>query len=142
MNNSELAQIADVMRSQYEADQAKFRGLIEKESRIRQALLDLDEKQRSTTSHLTTELGGIRSFGGDVIWQGWMVRARRTHQMELAQIYVRKNQMTAKLRKQFGRYQAAVAICDAIKKESRAQRLKTKQETADALFLSLGCGLA
>ena len=107
MSHDQLHDLARLSAAVFDAEQARLREVLAEESRLRRALLTLEEQHRAAQAAQSGELAGQRSFGGDVLWQGWVSRSRRDLQIELAQVLARKGRMIRDMQKAHGRKQAA-----------------------------------
>lgn len=87
-------------------DVAALQPILGQEAELRAALARLDA-QESQTRGDPGQLALMRPMGADVLWQAWLARNRRDLNGRLAEILSRKEAHLARLRKSFGRAQAA-----------------------------------
>lgn len=107
---SDLAQMADITQALYRAELAKVQELITREAQLRRALADLDERRREAAELPVDQLAGPRAIGADLAWQGWVQQMRRSLNMELAQVLVKKAERMGALRQAFGRAEAVAQL--------------------------------
>lgn len=128
----DLAQLTDAL---YQVELAKMSALNAQEARLRQQLAELEERRLSSQTLPDAQMTGLRQIGADVLWHGWVSRARQDLNVQLAQVLAQKARMTTALRRAFGKQLAASEMLDAARNEARQDRAKRAQQAQDDMQL-------
>ncbi|MEJ8562622.1 hypothetical protein QTO30_16270 [Yoonia sp. GPGPB17] len=90
-----------------QADQARLAVVLRKETELRQTLQDLAQKRRQRLSAPQNGGDAASVAGADLNWQLWIDQRHTTITADLARTLAEKVELTAMLRRSFGRDQAA-----------------------------------
>ncbi|KRS11309.1 hypothetical protein XM53_17170 [Roseovarius atlanticus] len=129
---NELVAITD---ARFRAEQAKLRDILQEEKRLRDKASELEAAQRGAQLQYASECAGQRIYGGDVLWLGWIGRARRQLQIELARVLVEKGKRMSALSHAHGRKIASESLESDARRKERAESQKQDIEQEQALFL-------
>lgn len=135
MSDRTLADLVKLNQARFQAEQAKLRDITMAEARLRKAVADLEEHHRAAQDLQRADIQGHRSIGGDVLWQGWVGRSRRSLQIHLAQVLVQKGQKLQALQRAHGRKLASETLLDDASATQRKQSEKIKIEQEQRLIL-------
>jgi len=107
-------QLLRIARLRYLKDHHQVAAVLQEETRLRQALQNLDRQAREQC-----ETGAaMQLVGADIVWQSWLDRSRRTLNMELAQLLGRKETVLDRVRQSFGRQTAIQSMLARQKSEN------------------------
>ncbi|QFT95153.1 hypothetical protein FIU86_20050 [Roseovarius sp. THAF9] len=129
---NELVAITD---ARFRAEQAKLRDILQAEKRLRDKAAELEAAQYAARQQYASECAGQRVYGGDVLWHGWIGRARRQLQIELARVLVEKGNRMSALGQAHGRKIASESLETDARRKKRAESQKQTIEREQALFL-------
>lgn len=130
-----LDEISTLAEAIYRSEEARIREITAQESRLRNALADLESHSCQNRSLPDADLSGVRQIGADILWQGWVGRNKRELNLELAQVLARKSGMMQGLRRAFGRQVAAETLVENARAGADTARQKRQSETDQALML-------
>lgn len=133
--SAEYRELSEITEARFQAEQMKLRDILEKERRLRAQAADLEEAHRAALTHYGAETAGQRAYGGDVLWQGWVGRARRQLQMELARVLVEKGQRLGTVNRAHGRKLASESLEEGEAQRQRIARQNRQIEQEQALLL-------
>lgn len=133
--SDEYSDLAEMTRARYQAAQLPLRAVLERERHLRARLAALEQQHQSALSRLGSGLSDQRFYGGDVLWQGWIGRARRQLQMELAQVLAEKGRHLRTIGLAHGRKLAAEGLTEAARQARKAKLEKWSMEREQSLYL-------
>lgn len=133
---NKFAELTAVTEAQFQAEQAKLRDILVLEKKLRDEAAMLEQQHAKARETYHADVAGSRVYGGDVLWQGWVSRSRRTLQIELARVLMQKGQMIRVLQRAHGRKLASEEIAQAAGEEHRARREKMQIELEQSLKLA------
>ena len=128
----DLARLTDAL---YQVELGKMSVLNAEEARLRQELAELEERRRNNQALPDTQLNGVRQIGADVLWQGWVSRARADLNTQLAQVLEQKARLTTELRRTFGKQMASSEMLDKARESDRQHRDKQCRQVQGDLQL-------
>lgn len=131
---NDLQQLLTVSQAQYEQQRGILVGIISEEADLRRELARLTEMATAAEPH-DPSFDGLRAIGADLLWQGWVGRARVTLNMRLARLLARKEHEQEKVRRAFGKVVALQELIEAA--EGRHHRKKAQQSLSIAIDQSL-----
>lgn len=120
----ELATLAQLTRAGYAREKHKLQHILAEEAALRTELARLDD-MNSRAQEKTDE--SLRAIGADIIWQGWVGRAKTRLNMKLARVLAKKEHHQTLVRKAYGK----VLVTDEL--VTRAQKDGQKREATRAL---------
>lgn len=119
-----LQDLLTVSRLRYDRQRQVLAGITAEEDRIRSDLARLDDMGRAQQAG-----DPMRVVGADLLWQGWLARARSALNMRLARQLALKDQELARVKRAFGRVTALEAILEAQRRsEGRRRTANTLNE--------------
>ena len=133
MTPASLQDLADLTEAVKTAQEARLRSLAADETRLRQALADLEESQVRRRNLAPSELSGMQSIGADVLWHAWTSRTRHRLNVQLAQTLARKGDALRALRRAYGRNSAAEALLKTAQTATMREQQKQTLIQQDAL---------
>lgn len=125
----ELLQVSDV---QYNRQRQALAKLIEEENALRAELTRLAQMDR--VSELGTD-ANLRAVGADLLWKGWLSRAKTNVNMQLARVLAAKAHEQSKVRRAFGKVTALGQIL--IEEEAKHRKNLAKDALEKAITSSL-----
>ena len=129
-----LAQILTVCEAQYAKSQQDFAQLRAKEDKLRHELSRLAEMGLSA-GEAPQDQTQMRAIGADIIWQGWLGRAKSALNVSLAQVLAAKEAHLTEVRKAYGKVQV---IQDLMAQENnKKQARKSQALLAKAIEMSV-----
>ena len=117
----ELDTLHRAARLQYDHKQQSFRTLVEKEHQLRAELARLDDLLANSLLPIE-EHEGMRAVGADILWQGWIERAKSEINMKLARILATKERQMTEVRRAFGRKSALEQLISSANRENAMAR--------------------
>ena len=114
----DLIALKSVLNAKFQAEQAALRDILQEENRLRTQIRELDEQGKGDIAL------ALKSLGNDVRWRVWVANARTKLNTELARVLARKEQATARLRREFGKVQASEQVLKAAEKNASQERAK------------------
>lgn len=118
----------------YRAEVAALQALNVEETRLRGQLRELDELRRAAQGRAEEPRLGYRGIGADMLWQGWIGRAKAELHASLARVLGRKGQAEQRLRRSFGKYEAARRLAAV----ARQDRVRHRAEAEARRLSELG----
>lgn len=123
----DLDDLATVTEARYEQRRQSFARLVAEENRIRGELAHIDEMDLASRDDSPGAIP-MRAIGADVIWQGWMGRARASLNMELARVLAVKETHLLEVRRAYGKV--------LVVRELRADLIQRRQKETAASALA------
>ena len=117
------------------SEEARMRAIAAEEVEIRNKLARLEEHAAAVAAPADDTTLELRSVGADLLWQGWVNRARRDLQTDLARVLARKGEEARYLQRAHGRSEAILSLRDAAAKAERFQAEKHRLQHEQGLFL-------
>ena len=115
----------------YESQRKSLARLQQEEISLRAELERLQALDR-----LPADPGGMRAIGADVLWRGWLGRARAGLNLRLARVLARKLHEQERLRRAFGR---VCALRELVATEAERRRKSARARSLDAAIrIALG----
>jgi hypothetical protein len=122
--NDQLADLHAITKARYQQQQQRFQELVGEEMRLRGDIARLDQMQRQAIER-ADQAGEMRAIGADLLWQGWVGRAKTEINLKLARVLALKLHHIEQVRKAFGKVLVIEELMD--KAHSDANR-KTAQD--------------
>tara|TARA_R110002124_G_scaffold191260_1_gene358713 strand:- start:371 stop:766 length:396 start_codon:yes stop_codon:yes gene_type:complete len=124
----DLNDLQQVVRMKFEREQQVLAELLSKEAALRVELLRLDSLNAQAKVDTDETL---RAIGADMIWDGWVGRARSQLNMKLARILANKAHHQDKVRQVYGK----VLVVEGLIKQAKNQKNQrmSKQELSRAI---------
>ncbi len=114
------------------AAEIRLKKIAAEEAALRTELAQLDDKRRAARGLPNDALTALRGIGGEMLWQGWLARARRDLQIRLARVLARKTMALRDYRQAHGRREAARALqmheAACLRRERERKRSQRDQE--------------
>lgn len=127
----ELLQVSDV---QYNHQRQALEKITQEESKLRQELMRLSAMNETPEAE-DDPRASMRTVGADLLWQGWLSRAKTEVNMHLARVLAAKAHEQTKVRRAFGKVSA---LREILKEEEAKHRKKlAKAELEKAVTHSL-----
>lgn len=104
MNLQNLKGIHELVEAKYEIRRQAFQTLVVKESELRSELRRIDDQAQVA---FRQEDPSMQSIGADVIWQGWVEKAKASLNAKLALVLAEKEQHIRQVRQAYGKVIAA-----------------------------------
>lgn len=136
MTQKTLNDLKDLTDIVYRGEQASLKKIITQEQELRAEIAKLEERHNAVIRTHGLDVSGTRSYGGDVLWQGWVERSRSDLQIRLAQVMARKSDFIRRLSLAHGRKEAAARLVDE-NRSKRAFEHAKKRIDADAALCVL-----
>lgn len=133
MRDDELEDLGKVTEALYQVELARMQTILREEARLRAAIARLDAHHAANRGLIEADLGGLRQIGGDILWRSWVGRNKAELQSELARVLGTKGQMIRKLRRAFGKSQAA----EGIRTAESAKRVRHDMARAEAVLAQI-----
>lgn len=124
-DRAQLRTLLIVSTAHYDRQRQALAKLMQQENALRQELVRLSGLGQQPDAP-EEELAKMRAIGADLLWNGWLGRAKTTINMQLARVLATKENEQAKVRRAFGKVTALQQILD---QEERKHR--KKMETAN-----------
>lgn len=134
-SNESLSVLHEIANAYYERQRSDFDLILAQEARLREDLARLD----ASVPQCDDEESGyarMQMIGADVLWQGWLGRAKTRINMELAQTLARKAQATKRVKDAFGKILALDEMIVTIEKENRKAKERSDLELALQMALT------
>lgn len=135
MSRAQLDDLVRITAAARRVEEARLQRLAEEEAGLRAELAALDAARRESCALPDSDLAAPRSVGSDILWQGWVNRARRQLQVRLARVLARKGDTLRDLRKAYGRGDAAEALSLKARQADRDARQKAQIAQEQALVI-------
>lgn len=119
----QLKQMRVLVQAAYDREQISFQRVVAQENALRSELARvgaLDSAARATMSQDTAQ----RALGADVIWQGWVGRAKTQLNMKLARVLATKEHHLAQVRRAYGK----VLVVEDLIKQAKVEEVKQAQK--------------
>lgn len=130
----DLRDLHQITRARYEQRQQSFAKIVAEETYLRTELARLDAMNAQT--HAPPEdATSMRAIGADVIWQGWLGRARTTLNLRLARVLAVKEHHLLEVRRAYGK----VLVVEELQTQHTAEARKMQSDAAfnQAITLAL-----
>ena len=98
----ELNDMLAICEARYVLRQRDFAKLVAEENRIRAEIARLDDMNRAVGGP-NVEAADMRAIGADMIWRGWLGRAKTALNLKLAQILAAKEHHLKEVRQAYGK---------------------------------------
>ena len=98
----DLEDLQQITQAHYEKCQQSFAKIVTQENKLREELARLDALNRSARPPEPT-LTHRNAIGADVIWQGWLGRAKTALNLKLAQVLATKEYHLIQVRRAYGK---------------------------------------
>jgi len=121
-----LSDLKEITQAQYAKAQQSFAKLVAEENMLRSELSRLDA-MRLQASTADPNAIQMQSIGADIIWQGWIGRAKAALNMRLAQVLALKEHHLAAVRRAYGKVLVGEELYDT-------QKTSARQARADAVL--------
>ena len=112
-----LAPLVAVTETAYARQQQAFAALLAEEARLRAEIVRLDGMRHAAASDSGT--APMQAIGADVLWQGWIARAKTALNLELARTLARKEPHQAAVRRAYGKVLVARQLQDDARRAAR-----------------------
>ncbi|MEM9968401.1 MAG: hypothetical protein AAF755_09900 [Pseudomonadota bacterium] len=109
-----------VLQARFDEKQQHFQKLTAREVQLRQELSRLSEQGRRGAN---TDMA-LQSIGADMLWRGWVGRAKTKLNIELAQTLALKNYHLDEVKEAYGKL---LAINQLVSKQQEKQRKTTAE---------------
>ncbi len=126
-----LQKLLTVSEVKYDQQRQALSKLLQEEYRLRNELIRLSEMGR-TAQQQTKTTAVMQAIGADLLWQGWLGRARAEQNMKLARVLARKEHEKGKVRQAFGKVAAVRELIN------QAQQTQRKAAARKDLNLAIG----
>lgn len=133
MTQAYFDQLLGLEEAQFQLEQAKMQGILDEESVIRSSIAQFEDNCRRARDAQVDASLAQGAFGGDVLWQRWVMRMRRDLQIELAQVLARKATMMRALAQAHGRKLSSQNLVN----EARTTQIATKQKIQNGVLQDL-----
>lgn len=127
MRAQDAAELCALTKARLQHHQATLRRIAAEEAALRERLRALDDAGRGGAG----DDFGLRTIGGDLLWQGWVARQREGLQTRLANLLVRRAEILEQARTAFGRHEAARRLWHM----ARTERATARRKAGDAHVL-------
>ena len=128
---SALLEVSDLL---YARQRQALVAILQEEAVLRRELVRLSEMGGADHED-TAELSGMKVIGADLLWNGWLARAKTDANIRLAQVLARKDFEQNRVRKAFGKVTALQQIISDQQKE--AKRAAAKATLGQAIDLTV-----
>ena len=130
----DLADMATITQARYEQRQQAFAMLVAEENRLRAEIKRLDA-MRHDADAADGQAIELRAIGADVIWQGWLGRAKTALNLDLARVLAVKEHHMQEVRRAYGK----VLVINEMKGQLRREVKKSvvDNELSQAIALSI-----
>lgn len=118
-----------VSEAQYERQRHALAQIIAQEAQLRQELARLSDMATPATRS-TAPADRMQAIGADLLWHGWVSRAKVKLNMRLARLLAAKGQEQDKVRKAFGKVIALRELIRAADKEERERHAQQRLSMA------------
>lgn len=133
-NMQDLTKLLMICETRYAQTQQEFTKLCAEEHRLR-AEIDRLSSMGQQAQVPTVEVAEMRAIGADVIWQGWLGRAKTALNMSLAQILAAKESHIGEVRTAYGKLLMVKKLLSDMKMEKRKNT--NNIELANAIEMSV-----
>lgn len=135
MTQAHLDELLALSKARFQLEQGRMQTLLAEEAEIRGSLDRLEDSRRRARDALSCDPLAQGVFGGDVLWQAWVVRMRQDLQIRLAQVLARKGAMMRELARAHGRQTAAENLVQETRTARQTAERKTQNEVLQDLFV-------
>lgn len=115
---TDLRRMQQVVQAQYDQKQQYFQKLTSREAHLRSELARLSAQARET--------GGddlaLQSIGADILWRGWVGRAKKQLNIELAQTLALKRHHQAEVKHAYGKVMVVKELITKTQEKARKDR--------------------
>lgn len=132
---ADATELAAAMRAALQLEEARMRGSRAEEARLRAALAEL-YRPPDWTADATI----ARHTGADRAWDRWVGREKERLNMELARLLAARAHVEARLKRAFGRAEAAAALAADDRRAAEARRRQAKEAALRDAMLLRGAG--
>lgn len=116
----DLHRMQQVVQAQYDQKQQYFQKLTTKEANLRQELARLSEQARAASG---TDIA-LQAIGADILWRGWVGRAKTQLNIELAQTLALKRYHLSDVKKAYGK----VLVVEELIQQTQSEARKAQSE--------------
>ncbi len=127
---TDLSNLNQITQLKYQHAQTAMQTVQAEENRLRDMLLDLEEKEKSGLETMAQD-NTLKLTGGDIAWNNWIGRSRKILNLQLAQVMVRKASAFAALQVHFGK---ADVVQKLLENESLTQRKLRQMALVDSVL--------
>ena len=133
----QLQALATLTCARFEAERAKLHAFFEVEAALRRDLARLEAHAREMAHLAPAQLGQVRAIGADIAWQGWQIQKRSEVNLRLALHLAQKELALARLRRAYGKMDAARNVLENAKGTARhARHAAAQSETLDLAVMA------
>lgn len=122
---AQLGQLLAVSRVHYDRRRQAFLRIVREEAALREQLAALDARKREGARGAARDVA-MTFVGADLLWQGWLGRAKTRLNMRLAQVLAIKEHEQKRVKAAFGK----VSALQTLIAEDAARKRKTAEATA------------
>jgi hypothetical protein len=119
-----LAQLARITEVAFQADQAKMRAALEKETRVEAQLAGLKTALSERADQVAKDIDPAFLAGADLRWKGWVDRQRSALNLRLARLRAERAEATDQMAQAFGRN----LVADRLVSEDQAKDRKARAD--------------
>ena len=128
----DLQDLHRITRARYDQRQQSFAKVLAEETHLRNELARLDDMHRDTQAPDPTPM---RAIGADIMWQGWVGRARTDMNLRLARVLSVKERHLLEVRRAYGKVLVVEELQSRMLQEHRNNRDDASLAQAIALAL-------
>jgi hypothetical protein len=126
----DLQDLHRITRARYNQRQQGFAKVLAEETHLRSELARLDDMHRDAQ---TTDPTPMRAIGADIMWQGWVGRARTDLNLRLARVLSVKERHLLEVRRAYGK----VLVVEELQSRMQQQHRKTRDDASLAQAISV-----
>jgi hypothetical protein len=127
LKTAQLIEMERLLALKFRSKQQVFVKIVAEEARLRGRIAKLDAQAREAETEGAEHL---RAIGADVIWKSWVERAKRSLNLELAQVLAQKERLKATVRREYGKVLVSRSLIDTRQSEEARQAHQRQLETA------------
>jgi hypothetical protein len=116
-----LEQLLVLTRIKYDRQQQDFAKILAEEASIRQKLDQLVALNQAAEPGDMDHIG-MQAIGADILWQGWLGRAKTSLNMQFSRVLARKAHEQTKIRRAHGKVVAIETLIHTMKESQRKTR--------------------
>jgi hypothetical protein len=122
----DLQQMQRIVQVQYDQKRQEFQKLVVREGYLRAELHRISALGRETAG----EDIALQSIGADILWRGWVGRAKTQINIELAQTLALKRYHQDEVRQAFGKLQVVEQLIEKLRNEAKKSMVEQALNTA------------
>ena len=132
-SRSDLSGLLNLVEMRYAAQNRAFQEIVAEENSIRAELQKISAEDRAADVAQGTEM---RAIGADVIWKAWVGRSRRSLNMRLAQVLVKKEHHLRQVKRAYGKVLVTRELLENQVQSETNSAQQSQLETAVSQHLS------